>query len=264
MRHVMAAAAAAAVVGAGAAAGIPALADGGAGQRATAGGPTLQKVATRLSALERRDRAQRRQIAGQRRQIAALQRRAPVPGPAGAAGATGPQGPAGTPDGYTKAETDARFLAATATAADAQTLGGIPPTAFGTSITYSGLAFRSESDGIGVMPADNTSCVEFPLNVTGSLYRELPVPNGARVTSVRWRVRNLNGGSVSGRLKLGSSWGAVTTYVSGTTSTANFAQITATPTDLVVDTAETILVTEVTLGPGDQACEVTVSYSLTG
>lgn len=262
MRTVMAAAAVAAVVGAGAAAGIPALAGDGA-QRATATAPTLQTVAKRLAGLERRDKAQRRQIAGQRRQIAALRSRAPVPGPAGVAGPAGAQGPAGTPDGYSKAEADARFLGAGATAENADTLGGIPPTAFGTAITHSGLAFRSESDGIGVMPADNTSCVEYPLNVTGSLYRELPVPNGAHVTSVRWRVRNLNGGSVSAYLKQGGSWGAVTTYANGSTSTANFATITATPSGLVVDSSENILVTEVTMGPGDQACEVTVFYSLT-
>jgi hypothetical protein len=51
-------------------------------------------------------------------------------GPAGPAGPQGPQGPAGTPDGYTKAEANAAFLAQAGKAADSDQLDGIDSSGF--------------------------------------------------------------------------------------------------------------------------------------
>jgi hypothetical protein len=51
-------------------------------------------------------------------------------GPKGATGPAGPTGPKGTPDTsdfFTKTESDGRFLAKGATAADSEKLGGLPP-----------------------------------------------------------------------------------------------------------------------------------------
>ena len=50
--------------------------------------------------------------------------------PRGPRGNPGPPGPAGTPNGYTKAEADGRFLPLNGKAADANALDGIPATGF--------------------------------------------------------------------------------------------------------------------------------------
>jgi hypothetical protein len=68
-------------------------------------------------------------------------------GPAGPTGATGPQGPAGTPDGYTKAEADGRFLATAGKAADSEKLDGIDSSGFVQGNGSTGFAHQTVAAG---------------------------------------------------------------------------------------------------------------------
>lgn len=179
------------------------------------------------------------------------------PGAAGPAGSPGPAGPAGTPNGYTRTEADARFLAP-----------------FGTTRFYSGLGFRSE-DGTGLkQPLDNTTCVTPGSGGTftdglKTLWRELPLPDGARVTSVTFSYLDNLANNAQFRMRTAGDGGGVTTQAGPVSSqgTASAVRTLTLAPDLpfVVAAGQEVVVVGVQLdndGTDDmQVCGVRLDYT---
>ena len=78
-------------------------------------------------------------------------------GPAGPAGAAGATGPAGTPNGYTKTEADAAFLAKAGKAADADKIDGLDSTSL-----IQGSGALGSNYALQTPPANDTSFFDIP------------------------------------------------------------------------------------------------------
>jgi hypothetical protein len=106
-------------------------------------------------------------------------------GPAGPQGAQGPQGPAGTPNGYTKDEANAAFLAKGGTAADADKLDGTDGddyVAGDAAISYNGLTRGANSATVDLITLGDLGKLRVTCGAAGAKTLGFTNSSGAELT----------------------------------------------------------------------------------